>query len=735
MFGSAKIDRKYREHAGVAMRRTTGGVVEMRARDDVALARGLGFAHAHDRLVQMELVRVVGRGRLCESFDSNAEALAIDVFMREMGFAHIARADVTRCTPEARSVAQAYCDGVNEHLRRHRRPAELLLLRHHPDPWSVEDILLTILVMSYVSLAQAQQDMEKWIVQAIRGGAPVDRLRVLFHPHLDGLDDELVELLRRTRIEQGLLPDAVRFAPGLPRVMASNNWVVAGSRSRSGSALSCNDPHLEGNRLPAVWYEWIGHTEDDYRMGITMPGLPGLVMGRTSRLSGSFTYGFMDQVDYFIEEIRDGRYRRGDGFEDLVTRKERIERKGDAPIDITVRETVHGVLEVDATRPVADGLVLCRAWSGQHGGAAASLEALRAFPLASGVDEARAVVRNVAISCNWLLADREGRIAYQQSGSLPVRRHSGLFPVPGWTGENDWDGFVDPALLVSHSDPEDGVIVTANHDVSRPDCPAAINLPMGSYREERIRALLGTEGKLGLEDMARAQRDLWSLQAQRFLAIWRPLLPDTEAARTLASWDLRYDASSRGAPLFERVYAALLREVLGRRLVGLEAWDVTVGETSILTDYYHVFDRVLLEGDETWFGDEGREPLTTRVLAEELETQELGTWGARREIVMAHVLLGGKLPVWLGLDRGPITLEGGRATVVQGAIYRSHGRLTSFCPSYRCLTDLGQDEIRTALAGGPSGRASSGLYVNDLVRWREYAYKTLSASAPDDTED
>ncbi|MCC7539448.1 MAG: penicillin acylase family protein [Deltaproteobacteria bacterium] len=722
------IGRRYRQHAGVEMRRTTGGVVEMRAADDVALARGLGFAHAHDRLVQMELVRVIGRGRLCECFASNDEALAVDVFMREMGFAHIARADAARCTPEARSVAQAYCDGVNEHLARHRRPLELLLLRHRPAPWTVEDILLTILVMSYVSLAQSQQDMEKWIVQTLHDGVPVARLRELFRPHLDGLDDAIVELVRRTRIEQGLLPPAVRFVPALPRVMASNNWVVAAARSVSGSALSCNDPHLEVNRLPAIWYEWIGHTADDYRMGITMPGVPGLVMGRTRRVAASFTYGFMDQVDYFIEEIRDGRYRRGDGFEDLAVRKERILRKGDEPVELSIRETRHGVLEVDPRRPVADGLVLCRAWSGQHGGAAASLEALRTISMAADVEQAQAAVRNVGISCNWLLADRGGRIAYQQSGRLPARRHSGLFPVPGWTGAYDWDGMIDPALLVNHRDPPDGVLATANHDVSAPGHPAAINLPMGSYREERIRALLGTETRLDLEDMARIQRDLWSLQAERLVSLWKPLLPDTAAARALASWDLRYDAGSVGAPLFEKVYAALLREVFGRGVFGLDAWDATTRETSVLIDFYHLFDRILLEGDDGWFGEGGRDATTRRVLAAELGPQPLATWGEQRQVVMAHVLLGGKLPKWLRVDRGPITLEGGRATVVQGSIYRSHGRLTTFCPSYRCLTDLGTDEMRTALAGGPSGRPLSRLYASGVEGWLKFAYETLSAA-------
>ena len=71
----------------IGIARTKHGVIRLWADDDIGLARGLGFAHAQDRLVQMVLLRLVGQGRLCECVINDNDALQIDVFMREMGLA------------------------------------------------------------------------------------------------------------------------------------------------------------------------------------------------------------------------------------------------------------------------------------------------------------------------------------------------------------------------------------------------------------------------------------------------------------------------------------------------------------------------------------------------------------------------------------------------------------------------------------------------------------------------
>jgi penicillin amidase len=732
-----RISGRYRSidinGARVELSRTSDGVMRLRADDDLGLARGLGFAHAHDRMVQMMVVRLAGQGRLCECLMSDDDALAIDVFTRGMGLRREAEKEVGRLGADARLLAEAYADGVNSYIDGKRRPLELALVRYRPEPWTIADTLLTIKLMSYFGLAQSQQDMEKYLIQALGAGVPAAKLKKLVAPHLDGLDDGVVEKLGELRYVQPLLPEPVRFLTALPIVMASNNWAVAGSRTSSGRPIQCNDPHLECNRLPAVWYETVMHTSDDYRLGATMPGIPGLIMGRTARLSFGFTYGFMDMVDYFLEDCRDGACRRGDDYLPLEVHTETIRRKGEEPLRITVRENDLGVLEADPlAAELSDGFYLTRAWSAHRGGAARSLEALARLPDAKTVPEAQVVVREVTISCNWLLADREGNIGYQQSGLLPDRRHSGLYPVPAWDERWQWRGLVPSERLHSVLNPSEGFLATANDDHNPPGGPLVINLPMGSYRADRIRELLSKGASFTLDNMELIQNDLYSLQAERFMAILRPLLPPTFAGRLLAGWDLRYDAASRGATLFETIYHALLREVFGTGLFGEEAWDATVASTAILADYYHLFDNVLLGDDPSWFGMEGRQRLFSRVLEEVLTEVDLGAitpWGQRQQMVMKNIFFEGRLPLWLGFDHGPIELQGNRATVVQGGIFTSHDRQTTFTPSWRFITDLGDDSARTALAGGPSGRRFSRWYTTDIKRWLEGRYKTLEADA------
>jgi len=226
------------------------------------------------------------------------------------------------------------------------------------------------------------------------------------------------------------------------------------------------------------------------------------------------------------------------------------------------------------------------------------------------------------------------------------------------------------------------------------------------------------------------QNDLYSLQAERFMTRLKPNLPATFAGRMLAGWDCRYDRESRGATLFETVYHALMREVFGKNLLGEEAWDALTASTAIFADYFHFFDDVLLGDDPIWFGGEDRDTLFRRVLTEvltEVSLEAITPWGKRQETVMKNIFFDGRLPLWLGFDHGPIELPGNRATVVQGGIFESHGRKTTFTPSWRFVTDLGENSAQTALAGGPSGKRFSRWYKTDIGRWLSGEYKVLSA--------
>ena len=719
-------------HFSFQWARNSDGVMQLWADDDEALAAALGFAHAWDRCVQLCMMRLIGEGRLGECLKADDETLGIDTYMRQQGFAQTARDELLNTSATASPILAAYVIGVNAGLKQRGRPMEFRLVGYTPEPWEAFHTLLVIKMMTYIGLAQCQQDVEKLIIESVANGVDVERLRSLFAPHLDGMTSTIVDLIKQAQRYGSTLPASVRFLAPLPRMMASNNWAVAAHRSSTGSALQANDPHLEVNRLPSIWYEFIGHVRNDYRMGIGIPGLPGLVMGRTRHVSYGFTYGFMDMIDFFIEEVAQGKCRRDDQWEPLVHTQSTVKRKGRDNVTVNVFRSSVGFVEVPPeSTSCPDGMHLAVAYSAYDRGAAESLDALVRLPNSHNVDEAQNILAGISVSANWIIADNKGHIGYQQSGFFPKRSASGLYPLPAWETQNLWQGLRPTTALMRITDPSNGILVTANGAHNVPGGPMAVNLHGGEYRKRRIEDLLSQNRMLCLADMTRIQTDLESLQAHDFLDVLRPFVLHNGAGKHLLAWDAKYDVASVGAPIFEAIYAALLDEVFAP-VFGEQAWRAIVQTTHILASYYSLFDEVLLRGDERWFGTEGRDALFKRVVTAtlvNLDSKSRTTWGKSRRIRMKHILLGGQLPKFLGLDHGPIELPGVRATVVQGSIMRSYGRETSFAPSYRFATDMGTNEAMTVLAGGPSERPFSRWYTQDVKAWLSFRYKRIAPAA------
>lgn len=704
--------------------RDAHGVPHVRAGSEADLYRGLGHCHATDRALQMLLTRIHVQGRTSEHLDASDEMLQTDHFFRRMNFGGDAAAEIAKLSAADRALAEAYCDGVNRALAR-RVPWELRLVGYRPAPWTVADSVLLSRAIGYVALAQSQGDMERLLVEMVHAGVPRAHLEALFPGQLEGLD---VALLRRVTLGERVVPEAVRWGTIAPRAVASNNWVVAPHKSASGHALLANDPHLETGRLPAVWYEAVLDLGERFCIAATIPGVPGPLLGRTNDLAWGATYTFMDAIDSWIEDCRDGCYRRvtddGERWVPFRARREVIKRKRKPDVTVVFYENEHGVLDGD---PAAPGLYLATRWASGADAGATSLSATLAMLHAPDVAAGMRLLGPIETSWNWVLADRHGNIGYQMSGRMPLRgaEHNGVVPLPGWDPANDWRGFVAPSELPHTLNPDAGFIVTANNDLNHLGRARPINLPMGGYRAERITEMLAGRDDWTVATTLDMQLDVYSPQAARFMALLRPLLPAGPAGILLRDWDCRYDLDSKGAALFERFYRELLVEVFSARC-GAEVLRYLTGETGIVTDFYANFDRVLLDPESPWYGPLGQRAVFARVAARAL-AEPVRTWGSEQQLHMRHLMLGGKLPRWLGLDHGPVALAGGRATIRQGQIYRAAGRDTSFAPSYRIVADMGEPAAHTALAGGPSDRPFSPWYVSGLDAWVAGRAKTLTA--------
>lgn len=711
----------------IEMRRLESGLIDIRAENTFDLQRGLGYAHAVDRLMQMLVTRIVGRGELTRYFLNTEEGYAVDFLVRKLGFRRDIVQDLHHITPEALKWAEAYCEGVNAYIEKEGLPYLCKLFNLKPDVWQVTDTMLIVKTLSYLGIAQQQERIERLIIHAIRDGVSPERLNTLFG--LGGLDESLVTLIKKLHVALPYFDSQMRFQPF--QTTMSNNWVVSPHKTVSNAPFLCVDPHLQINRLPSSWYEVAGQWGDgNYVAGITLPGFPGWIMGRTPQLAASFTYGMLDTIDFFIEEVKRGQYRRGDKWIPLTVREERVKRKGRATFSLYFFESDTGVIErKNPESPlIEDGLYLSLAWSSFRQGPSPILNCLMHLWTSRNVDEAQMYLWGMTLPCNWVVADRQGNIALQQSGCIPKRKKSGLLPLPAWHEENLWQGFYVGTELVSEINPPQGFALSANDAKKTSSGVVLSTIDLPSYRYKRLYRILSQEKRFTLEEMKELQNDCYSIQAEVFMAQIRPWIPQTEAGRILKEWDLCYQKESQGALLFETFYYKLLKEVFSP-VFGKAAWKTYGPGHAFFGFNFGNFDRILLSDDPSWFGKEGKESLVRRVLAASLQPfdkKPIPTWGKSQAFYMNYLLFDGRLPKFLGFDIGPIELNGNRATIDTFQVYKEGKRKIATSASYRMVTDLSEDALYTALAGGVSEKKRSELYTSDVDLWKKGVYKKIS---------
>jgi len=708
----------------VKIERDEHGVPHIHAGSEADLFFGQGYIQAFDRGLQMLLTRILCQGRAGECLDSSDELLGIDIFFRKMNWGGDAGQEVSRISMLDREILQAYCEGINACFKS-RIPWELKLLGYKFERWKPEDSIMLSRMIGYISLAQSQAEIERFIVEMIQKDVEREKLEELFPGKLGGLD---IDLLKKVSLGERIVPAALLWKNAVPLVLASNNWVISGEKTRSGKALLANDPHLETNRLPNVWQEMSLKTGERYLTGAGMPGVPGVLIGRNNDLAWGATYTFADAVDSWVEECREGKYRRGSFIKTewvrFQERREVIHRKKKPDHIVTFYENEHGVLDGN---PYEAGHYLATRWATGSGTGSQSIQSIFKMFHAKEVREGMDLMGQLEMSFNWVFADAEGNIGYQMSGLVPKRRTgiSGLIPVSGWDSRNDWRGFLPHTQLPRSYNPPEGFIVTANNDLNGLGRASPINVSMGPYRAERIASLLKIGSLFDVSSTGEIQTDVYSVQAEKFMKILAPLIPaDGDGAKILREWDCRYDLASRGASIFEKFYRELLREAYGSLTMGEDTIDYLLENSGIFVDFYAAFDGPLLAKKSKWFGRITREELFKKALASALNSHAR-PWGSQQHIVMKNILFGGRFPVFVGFDRGPVPLPGGRATPRQGQIYRSAGRDTTFAPSYRLVVDFGEDGISTAMAGGPSDRRFSGFYASDLQNWIDGKFKKI----------
>jgi penicillin amidase len=713
-----EIIKRYRE-TDVSIVRNSAGIPEINSSDLEGLMYGLGWVHAHDRQLQALMTRIIITGRTAEVIAGKDELIKLDKYMRMMNFLPVNEEESLE--PDAGKRIQAYCDGFNASLKENGTVWEFRLLGYTPEPWTVRDCILVGKVLGFFGQTDSQGAVEKLIIQLIRNDIDGKKIKELFPVIKEKID---YDLIKKIRLSDPVVPDIVKWISGSMRGTGSNNWAVSGKRTASGSSIMCSDPHLEVNRLPSVFYEVVLKMPDNYFIGVAVPGMPGLTTGRSRFVSWGPTFAYIDMLDYKIEHCRDGSYQRGRKWIPFHVREEIIRVKKGKPLVQRYYENGNGVIEGEISD---EGNYLCMTWAARKGTGADLLNCAMSMDKFKTVNECIKGFRKVeAISINWVFADSSGNIGYQMSGRQFNRPRgvSGMLPTPAWDTRYDYKGYISSDRLPSCYNPAEGFIVSANNNLNHLGRSNPINLCIASYRYDRIRDLLKSQKKSDLNGMKSIQYDLYSLHAEKFMKIFRPFITDSENGRILKEWDLKYTSDSKGAMLFESVYRSLVKIVFGDNGIGRDAVEYLMKETIVFSEYSGNFDSVLLSEKSSWFGGKKRDELYNRAVEEGLNVKA-ENYGKKNSVMMKHLLFGGLLPRFMGFDYGPVEINGASGTVSQGNVFRYAGRDSSFCPSYRMVTDMGTDEVHTNLPGGPSDRRFSKWYTTDIVNWLKGNYKIL----------
>jgi penicillin amidase len=688
-----------RDHYGVAY-------ISAESLDDLWFAQGL--VTGGERLFQIDLALKQANGRLSELFGELT--IDDDRFTRTVGINRAGAAIAATWDDASRQILARFREGIRAWIEAMPAPpVEYVLLDAAPD-----------LPDDDASWASCWA-MFSW---GLSGNWDMELLRV----HLaTELGEEVAGRLVPPLAGYPTAPAAGRFAgellrelPRLPRGQGSNEWAIAGSRTASGKPLLANDPHLLVQE-PGAWVELHLRAPGYEARGVAAPFAPGIVLGTTAHHAWGATNVSGDVQDLYLERLsEDGTsalYE--DSWEPLTIHREGIHVRGrEEPIVHEVCATRHGPL-LDAyltgrlrpTKLPLEGSYALRWVGAEHSiRPAALIDVANVTSFEGFRDAAR------ALECpgqNLVYADVDGTIGYQCTGLHPIRRAGdGTVPVPGWTAEHEWDGFVPFEELPWAVDPGRGYLVTANDRIHAEDYPHLIGHDFhASDRAHRITELLEARSDHTVDTCREIQSNTVSLAARGLLP--RIALGDERARELFAGWDHDLGADSAPAALWE-----VFVDELARRAVD--------GKEPLVAEYLtdrelfrcRALPRLLDEGalSQQQLDDAlaaawdrcadlmGHDPSTWR-------------WGDIHRARFVHPL--GHMP---GLEPLFVAAEhplGGDEQTVNNAGFEGGGPFDVYvAPSWRAVYDLANlDDSRGVLPTGQSGNPASPHWNDQTDAW------------------
>ncbi len=780
----------------VAIERDPSDVTHVKAQSAHDAWFGIGYVHAQERGWQLEFNRRLMHGELSEVFGD--ATLETDKLMRTLGILRAARAQWEGLPADAQAALQAYADGINAFYASSSQALqpEFHVLGVKPGgaaavSWTPEDSVGWLIMMALdlggnwsnefarLNAAQVLSTEKLWQLMPPYEGEPaaskLDFARL--YAELGVYRNEPAAAPKTSAAPGGLwdtlvtaqiAPWADDFVSNVGNVegRGSNNWVVAGNHTTSGKPLLANDPHLSLSS-PAIWYFARVQAPAERNadgtsgapldaIGATLPGLPFVVLGRTSKVAWGYTNTGPDVQDLYLEQIDPAnpkQYRTPQGWAEFETRAEVIKVKNAPDVSITVRSTRHGPVISDAQKSHArllalDRFVVALRWSALDADNRTALAGIRSNR-AQAIDELIAAYADYHSPMqNMVMADVSGKVAYRAVGRVPLRGSDndimGVAPAPGWEARYDWTGWL-PYAETPQADTagisKRGWLATSNqriHDAGYPHFITSDWEP--PYRQYRIDALLAARPKHDLASMQAVHKDQLSLSTVKLLPYLRqspvshPLGAQAQALLKTFDGVMRADSA---APLIFSVWTdEFTRGVIGGKL----------GDERLLTLYGKRVLRPAIEGilerdDKGWCGDRGCLAASGQALDRTLARLQAsyGEDPAKWQWGVAHPALSAHKPFSNVAALAPffevrVPTGGDRYTVNLGHFHADQAKepfANRHAPSLRALYDLADlEQSRFIYQTGQSGLVFSSRYGDMSAAWAEVAYRPLQLDPP-----
>lgn len=755
--------------AAVTVTRDSHGVptIEAASMEDLFFAQG--YVTAQDRMWQMDVMRRLGRGELSEILGPGT--IKVDREQRILGLRAAAAKSLQMATARDHTFFEAYARGVNAYIAEHGKhlPIEFRILGYAPKPWTPEDSVVIANVMvkdlNYHSFFDAlarekilaklgpELTADLYVNRSWHDRPPTVMREDVNEPDSssgdDNQDDE--EDSPDNAVTHNKIPRAgLRQLPEEVPVNGSNDWVVSGAHTVTGKPLLSNDMHL-GHQMPNLWYEAHLHSGTFDVAGVTLPGMPYVVVGHNQRIAWGFTNVGPTVTDAYIENFNaQGAYQTPTGWVQPEHRPEVIHVKGQPDVNLDVKITRHGPIITDLvpgeTRPLA------LRWTLYDG---LRIPLLEVNAAQNWQEFQKAFSEWDAPGQNVVYADVEGNIGYQATGKVPIRTAGdGSLPVSGADNAHEWTSFIPFDKLPNIYNPPSGIIATANGRITPDKYPNSISMEWEApWRTARIYHVLESGRQFSAADMLALQTDVQSeplqFAAERFVYAVdhasKPSARAKQAADMMRGWDGRMQASSAAPTIAENAIRELRRLLLEPKLgiappehpadADSELYKDVANETVSWKTYSWLqrsvwLENVLLHRPKRWLPekypnyDELLSAAVEAAVSEPHAPKDLAAWrwGAFNALEIQHPILG-RIPI-VSHWSGPGLREQSGSGYTVKAVTRSHGPSERFTAN---LADLDQSTLN--LVTGEAGNFLSPHYMDQWKAWYEGTTFTLPFSA------